>query len=73
MLLEMLEIVGLVILSSFSQFFPVTASPQHPYIEYIPGNTNLIFSVPHDGREKLDIIPVRKPGCRNDEGKFISL
>ena len=70
MLLEMIEVVGLVILSSISQFISVTASsPQHPYVEYIPGNTNLIFSVPHDGKVKLPNIPVRKPGCRDDNGK----
>ena len=38
------------------------------YFEYIPGNINLIFSVPHNGDVKPDHIPTRKPGCKNSKG-----
>jgi len=32
-------------------------------VEYVPGDTNLIFSVPHDGEFKLRSVPQREPGC----------
>eukprot|EP00090_Calanus_glacialis_P016318 TRINITY_DN25571_c0_g1_i1.p1 TRINITY_DN25571_c0_g1~~TRINITY_DN25571_c0_g1_i1.p1 ORF type:complete len:317 (-),score=83.23 TRINITY_DN25571_c0_g1_i1:111-950(-) len=37
------------------------------HVEYIPGNTNLIFSVPHDGSINLTSIPVRRNGCKDAE------
>lgn len=33
-------------------------------VEYIPGDTNIIFSVPHDGFLKLRSVPDRRPGCK---------
>jgi len=39
-----------------------------PYVEYIRGDTNLIFSVPHDGNINLTSIPARKNGCKNLDG-----
>jgi len=30
------------------------------YVEYSPGNTNLVFTVPHDGQTKLASIPIRQ-------------
>lgn len=42
--------------------------PENPYVEYVPGNTNLIFSVPHDGNINLTSIPVRRDGCKNTHG-----
>ena len=30
------------------------------YVEYSPGNTNLIFTVPHDGQIRPKSIPTRK-------------
>jgi hypothetical protein len=38
------------------------------YIEYIPGNINLVFTVPHNGYEKPDYMPTRQPGCENSKG-----
>ena len=38
------------------------------YVEYIPGNINLIFTVPHNGYEKSDYMPTRKHGCENNKG-----
>jgi len=38
------------------------------YVEYSPGNTNLVFTVPHDGQIKLDSIPIRQNGCRDVVG-----
>jgi len=37
------------------------------YVDYTPGNINLILTVPHNGIRKSNI-PKRKPGCKNDEG-----
>jgi len=34
------------------------------YVEYSPGNTNLLFTVPHDGQSKPASIPTRQNGCR---------
>merc|ERR1711936_332807 len=51
--------LGIIALSSFP--------PENEYVEYIPGNTNLIFSVPHDGIVNLTSIPVRKNGCKNSD------
>ena len=42
--------------------------PFDPYVEYVPGNTNLIFSVPHDGRINLTSIPIRQDGCKDANG-----
>jgi len=38
------------------------------YVEYSPGNTNLVFTVPHDGQTKLASIPIRQNGCRDVVG-----
>ena len=38
------------------------------YVDYIPGNMNLIFSVPHNGNLKPDYMPTRQPGCENSKG-----
>merc|ERR1712192_96436 len=38
------------------------------YVEFSPGNTNLIFTVPHDGQTKLASIPIRQNGCRDVVG-----
>jgi len=38
------------------------------YVEYSPGNTNLVFTVPHDGQTYLTSIPTRQNGCREVVG-----
>lgn len=38
------------------------------YVEYSPGNTNLVFTVPHDGQTKPASIPTRQNGCREVVG-----
>jgi len=38
------------------------------YVDYIQGNMNLIFSVPHNGHMKPDYMPMRQPGCENEKG-----
>merc|ERR1712222_316415 len=38
------------------------------YVEYSPGNTNLVSTVPHDGQTRLDSIPIRENGCRDVVG-----
>merc|ERR1712212_1365111 len=38
------------------------------YVEYSPGNTNLVFTVPHDGQTYLTSIPTRQNGCRDVVG-----
>ena len=38
------------------------------YVEYIPGNINLIFTVPHNGYKKPDHMPTHKHGCKNRAG-----
>ena len=45
--------------------------PVNGYVEYMPGNTNLIFSVPHDGSINLTSIPVRRNGCMDLAGVCI--
>ena len=35
------------------------------FVEYRPGNTNLIISVPHDGFQRPNQLPNRTHGCRN--------
>merc|ERR1712216_935794 len=40
----------------------------HRYVEYSPGNTNLVFTVPHDGQTKPASIPTRQNGCRDVVG-----
>ena len=42
--------------------------PSNPHVEYIRGDANLIFSVPHDGKTNLTSIPVRKNGCKDSHG-----
>jgi len=50
---------------------PAVPTLHSPYVEYTHGNTNLIFSVPHDGHIKLPTIPVRRNGSRNSAGVCI--
>merc|ERR1719320_2265777 len=38
------------------------------YVEYVPGNINLIFTVPHNGYEKPDHMPTRQHGCQDKKG-----
>lgn len=38
------------------------------FVEYIPGDTNLIISVPHGGYLTPSSIPDRSPGCLDDSG-----
>lgn len=38
------------------------------FVEHIKGNTNLVISVPHDGKLEIPSIPQRKNGCRNKYG-----
>jgi len=38
------------------------------YVEYVPGDTNLIVSIPHGGYLKPSSIPDRTPGCRDRSG-----
>ena len=46
----------------------ISGPPQHPYVEFIPGNTNLVLSAPHDGTVEPPNIPMRRPGCRRERG-----
>ena len=43
-------------------------TPRHPEVEFIPGNTNLVISAPHDGTVKPPNIPMRQPGCKRETG-----
>ena len=36
-------------------------------LDVFAGNSDLVFSVPHDGRTELPSIPERRPGCRDQE------
>ena len=68
MIIELIELAGLLLSFDCS----VTAElgpPQHPWVECVVGNTNLVISVPHDGRVEPPSIPVRRPGCRNSGGR----
>ena len=60
------------ILNLFGNFLTIFAHssilPVNSYVEYIPGNTNLIFSVPHDGNINLTSFPVRRNGCKDMGG-----
>merc|ERR1719153_1376074 len=38
------------------------------YVDYIPGDLNLILSVPHNGNMRPDDMPTRQPGCENRNG-----
>eukprot|EP00092_Neocalanus_flemingeri_P053518 GFUD01062920.1.p1 GENE.GFUD01062920.1~~GFUD01062920.1.p1 ORF type:complete len:299 (+),score=59.07 GFUD01062920.1:41-937(+) len=38
------------------------------YVDYVPGNINLVFTVPHNGYEKPDQMPTRQPGCEDSQG-----
>jgi len=67
MLLEIAQLLGLFLTVLVYSSDP----PENPYVEYIPGNTNLIFSVPHDGNINLTSIPVRRNGCKDSEGVCI--
>ena len=67
MIIEILELVGL-LLAVDGVVTEEYRLPDHPYVEYIPGNTNLVISVPHDGRVEPPGIPLRRPGCRDSEG-----
>ena len=67
MLFELINLFGnLVTIFAHSSILPV-----NNYVEYIPGNTNLIFSVPHDGSINLTSIPVRRNGCKDLAGVCI--
>ena len=37
------------------------------YVDYTPGDINLILTVPHNGNEKPDSNPTRQPGCENSD------
>jgi len=65
MLLEAAEFIGALFLV---YYVSSETPPNHPYVEYIQGNTNLIFSVPHDGRINLTSIPIRTNGCKDASG-----
>lgn len=52
----------------FSLDPPTPSSSENRYVEYSPGNTNLIFTVPHDGQIRPKSIPTRKNGCRDVVG-----
>jgi len=57
--------------SSIGEDSPTTEYGTHKYVEYTPGNINLIISVPHDGFIHAATIPNRTDGCRDkhrDEG-----
>ena len=69
MIIEILELVGLLL--AFDGVATEDRPPQHPYVEYIPGNTNLVISVPHDGRVEPPSIPMRRPGCRDSGGEGV--
>lgn len=57
-----LLILGLGVLSLIS------GGKDNGYIEYTPGNTNLIITSPHDGHLTPESIPDRTPGCRDSSG-----
>ena len=65
MLLEAAEFIGALFLV---YYVSSETPPNNPYVEYIQGNTNLIFSVPHDGRINLTSIPIRTNGCKDPSG-----
>jgi len=64
MLLEIAEVISLLFIIHVHSGGP----PSNPYVEYIQGDTNLIFSVPHDGTVNLTSVPVRKNGCKDSQG-----
>jgi len=60
-------------IANFLLFFTLSAyssppPPSNPYVEYIPGNTNLIFSVSHEGSINITSIPIRQDGCKDSTG-----
>jgi len=69
MFLEFVNLLGVFLSIFVSSFSP--PAPSNVYVEYIPGNTNLIFSVPHDGDTNLTSIPLRRNGCKDSEGVCI--
>ena len=65
--MKYLEVAGL-LLSLEGIALTSHETPRHPHVEFIPGNTNLVISVPHDGTVRPPNIPVRQPGCRRKAG-----
>ena len=66
MFLEVADFVCILLMTCVYASKPDQTSSS--YVEYIHGDTNLIFSVPHDGNINLTSIPVRKNGCKNLDG-----
>ena len=66
MLIEVANFLGLLL--GVFVYSSEPEPPSNPYVEYIRGDTNLIFSVPHDGRINLTSIPIRKNGCKDSLG-----
>jgi len=65
MLVDSLVIFGLLISVFTCSGFGDASLPEDKNIEYIKGDTNLIISVPHDGKVRHPEIPMRKPGCKH--------
>ena len=65
--MKYLEVAGL-LLSLEGIALASHGPPRHPHVEFIPGNTNLVISAPHDGTVKPPNIPVRQAGCRRETG-----
>jgi len=61
-----LLILGLGVLTLLSDGEDTSADTG--YIEYTPGNTNLIITSPHDGHLTPESIPDRTPGCKDSSG-----
>ena len=66
MLIEVANFFGLMV--GMFVFSSEPEPPSNPHVEYIRGDTNLIFSVPHDGKTNLTSIPVRRNGCKDTQG-----
>ena len=61
----MLDILVWSLLHLLGLCSPLTQYGTHNYVEYTPGNINLIISVPHDGFLHPGSIPNRTAGCRD--------
>jgi len=55
-------------LAKIIQEFHKTNYKEFQYVDYVPGNINLIFTVPHNGYEKPDHMPTRQHGCQDKKG-----
>jgi len=64
MIIEIANFLLFFTLSAYSSLYP----PSNKYVEYTPGNTNLIFTVPHDGSINITSIPIRQDGCKDSSG-----